>query len=479
LDLGENNMTSRKRLIVVLLVILVMAGGGYGYYRLFYQPEEVVTESTLQTSRVRQGDLIIYASGSGTLIVGEEVELGFGTSGTVAELNIQVGDKVQAGDVLAVQADRDQLEANVASDELAVRNAQQALDDVYENADMVAAQAQIELAEAKDALEDAEYTWYVQQEGNRASQSTIDAAKAELVLADQRLEKAREEYNLYYGRPKDDPARALATTKLASAQKSYDAALRNLNWYLGHPTDTQQALLDAEVALAMAQLSQAERNYERVKDGPDPDEVAKADLELINAKAKLAVSQSNLDEAIVMAPVNGTILTVTADVGQNVSGTFITMADLSQLYLEIFLDETDMSSINVGYEVEVIFDALPDLIFTGHVTQVDPSLYRSGMVSAVRGIVMLDESVSAADRLLIGMNASVDVIAGRAEGVPLVPVEALRELSPGEYAVFVQDSNGELRLRTVEVGLIGVTFAEIKSGLEVDEIVSTGIVETQ
>jgi HlyD family secretion protein len=472
-------MTSRKRLIVVLLVILVMAGGGYGYYRLFYQPEEVVTESTLQTSRVRQGDLIIYASGSGTLIVGEEVELGFGTSGTVAELNIQVGDKVQAGDVLAVQADRDQLEANVASDELAVRNAQQALDDVYENADMVAAQAQIELAEAKDALEDAEYTWYVQQEGNRASQSTIDAAKAELVLADQRLEKAREEYNLYYGRPKDDPARALATTKLASAQKSYDAALRNLNWYLGHPTDTQQALLDAEVALAMAQLSQAERNYERVKDGPDPDEVAKADLELINAKAKLAVSQSNLDEAIVMAPVNGTILTVTADAGQNVSGTFITMADLSQLYLEIFLDETDMSSVNVGYEVEVIFDALPDLIFTGHVTQVDPSLYRSGMVSAVRGIVMMDESVSAADRLLIGMNASVDVIAGRAEAVPLVPVEALRELSPGEYAVFVQDSNGELRLRTVEVGLIGVTFAEIKSGLEVDEIVSTGIVETQ
>jgi HlyD family secretion protein len=479
LDLGEINMTSRKRLIVVLLVILVMAGGGYGYYRLFYQPEEVVTESTLQTSRVRQGDLIIYASGSGTLIVGEEVELGFGTSGTVAELNIQVGDKVQAGDVLAVQADRAQLEANVASDELAVRNAQQALDDLYENADMVAAQAQIELAEAKDALEDAEYTWYVQQEGNRASQSTIDAAKAELVLADQRLEKAREEYNLYYGRPKDDPARALATTKLASAQKSYDAALRNLNWYLGHPTDTQQALLDAEVALAMAQLSQAERNYERVKDGPDPDEVAKADLELINAKAKLAVSQSNLDEAIVMAPVNGTILTVTADAGQNVSGTFITMADLSQLYLEIFLDETDMSSVNVGYEVEVIFDALPDLIFTGHVTQVDPSLYRSGMVSAVRGIVMLDESVSAADRLLIGMNASVDVIAGRAEGVPLVPVEALRELSPGEYAVFVQDSNGELRLRTVEVGLIDVTFAEIKSGLEVDEIVSTGIVETQ
>jgi multidrug efflux pump subunit AcrA (membrane-fusion protein) len=102
------------------------------------------------------------------------------------------------------------------------------------------------------------------------------------------------------------------------------------------------------------------------------------------------------------------------------------------------------------------------------------------MVSAVRGMAIMDEnSALAMDRLLIGMNASVDVVSGRAEDVILVPVEALRELSPGEYAVFVQGSNGELKLRPVEVGLMDVTFAEIKSGLEEGEIVSTGIVETQ
>jgi HlyD family secretion protein len=473
-------MASRKTLIVVLIVILVLAGGGYAYYRFFYQPEEVAAESTVQTSRVRQGDLMTYVSGTGTLMVGKEIELGFGTSGEVAELYVQVGDKVRAGDVLAVQADRDQLEAAIASDQLAVRNAQQALDDLYENADMVAAQALMELAEAKDAMEDAEYTWYVQQEGNRASTTTIEAAKAELVLAEQRLEAARNEYNLYYGKPKDDPGRALATTKLASAQKNYDSALRNLNWYLGYPTETQQALLDAEVALAMANLAQAERNYERVKDGPDPDEVAKAELELADAEAKLAVSQGYLDESTILAPVDGTILTVTTDVGQDVNNTFITMADLSQLYLEIYLDETDMGKMKVGYEVEAIFDALPDQVYSGHVIQVDPSLYRSGMVATVRGLVELEErSTATFDQLLIGMSAAVDVIEGRAEGVVLVPVEAVRELSPGEYAVFVQNSNGELELRSVEVGLKDLTFMEIKSGLEVGEIVSTGIVETQ
>jgi multidrug efflux pump subunit AcrA (membrane-fusion protein) len=75
------------------------------------------------------------------------------------------------------------------------------------------------------------------------------------------------------------------------------------------------------------------------------------------------------------------------------------------------------------------------------------------------------------------MNAAIDVIGGRAEGVLLVPVEALRELGPGEYAVFVV-VDGEPQLRSVEVGLMDLTFAEIRSGLTAGEIVTTGVVET-
>jgi multidrug efflux pump subunit AcrA (membrane-fusion protein) len=77
------------------------------------------------------------------------------------------------------------------------------------------------------------------------------------------------------------------------------------------------------------------------------------------------------------------------------------------------------------------------------------------------------------------MSAGVDVIEGHAQNVMIVPVEAVRVLSPGEYAVFVQNSDGELELRPVEVGLSDLTFIEIKSGLEVGEVVTTGIVETQ
>lgn len=464
--------SSRKRLLFAVGLLILFVSGGFAYYQVIYLPAQVTDEPEIQTTVVRRGDLVIYASGSGTLIAAEEIELGFGTNGLIAELNIQVGDVVKVGDVLAVQGEREQLEAAVAADQLSVTNALSALEELYENASLVSAQAQLNLANAMDELHTAQYTWTVQQEGNRASEATLDAAKAELKIAKEALDRAKRKLD-------QDPDNAALQLNYANAQKKYDAALRNWNWYTGHPTEIQQAQLDAELALAEAKVAEAEREYERLKDGPDPDEVTTAELQLTNAEAALAVSQRNLEESVIVAPMDGTILAITADVGEDVSGSFITLADLSQLYLDIFLDETDMDKIDVDYEVEVIFDALPDRVFTGRVVQVDPSLYTSGQVSTVKGLVKLDGSTkSNTDKLLLGMNAAVDVIGGRAEGVALVPVEALRELSPGEYSVFVME-DGELKLRSVEVGLMDFTFAEIKSGLEVGEVVTTGIVETQ
>jgi hypothetical protein len=59
-----------------------------------------------------------------------------------------------------------------------------------------------------------------------------------------------------------------------------------------------------------------------------------------------------------------------------------------------------------------------------------------------------------------------------------VPVEALRDLGEGEYAVFVV-VDGEPVLRVVEVGLVDITSAEILSGLEAGEVVSTGNTQTR
>jgi HlyD family secretion protein len=461
-----------KRWLIPLLG-LVLVGAGYGAYVLFRPSAEAqVQEAQMQSATVRQGDLEVRASGSGVLIAMDQITLGFGTSGLVAELYVAAGDHVQAGDVLAVQGEQEKLEAAVASSQLMALNAQAALDALFENADLVTAQAQLDLANAREDLQDAEYDWSVAQSGNRASQATLDAAEAELALAESSLERAKQQLA-------QDPDNDMAKLNVANAEKRYNSALWSWNWYTGEPTSIQQEQLDAQLAITQAKVAEAERAYARVADGPDPDELAKAKLQVENASSTLEEARSSLAKAVITAPIDGTILEVMASVGDTANAGFILLADLTRPHVEIFLDETDLDKIHLDFEVEVVFDALPDSIFYGHVIQIDPSLFQSQNVSTIKGLVRLDEeSAGQVAQLPLGMNASVDVIAGRAENAILVPVEALRQIGPGEYTVFVVQG-GELELRMVEVSLIDITFAAVTSGLQPGDVVSTGIVEAQ
>ena len=154
------------------------------------------------------------------------------------------------------------------------------------------------------------------------------------------------------------------------------------------------------------------------------------------------------------------------------------IADLQQPVLEVYLDEADLDKVAAGFEVEVIFDSLPDDMYVGHVTKVSPSLQTVSNVDAVLAWVQLDaESFSKPQSLPVGSNASVDVIGGRAQNAVLVPVEAVREIGANEYAVFVME-DGEPKLRIVTVGLMDYTSAEILTGLTAGEVVTTGVVET-
>jgi multidrug efflux pump subunit AcrA (membrane-fusion protein) len=171
-------------------------------------------------------------------------------------------------------------------------------------------------------------------------------------------------------------------------------------------------------------------------------------------------------------------MSVDATVGEALSATsIITLADLKTPMLEVYLDETDLDKAVVGNEAEVVFDALPDRTFTGKVVSVSPGLETVQNTIAVKTLVQLDpESVDV--NLPVGLNAAVDIISGQALNAVLVPVESLRDLGDGQYAVFVVE-NGEPVLRVVQVGLMDITSAEILSGLQAGETVTTGIVQTQ
>ena len=66
---------------------------------------------------------------------------------------------------------------------------------------------------------------------------------------------------------------------------------------------------------------------------------------------------------------------MSATVGEVIGTTaIITLANLEQPILEVYLDETDLDKVAVGYEADIVFDALPDKTFSGKVIAVNPSL---------------------------------------------------------------------------------------------------------
>jgi multidrug efflux pump subunit AcrA (membrane-fusion protein) len=84
------------------------------------------------------------------------------------------------------------------------------------------------------------------------------------------------------------------------------------------------------------------------------------------------------------------------------------------------------------------------------------------------------DTLSQPTTFLSGMSAEVVVIAQETHNAALVPLEALRELTTGQYSVFVVTDDGTLELRQVEVGLKDLVNAEIISGVTPGEVLSLG-----
>ena len=142
------------------------------------------------------------------------------------------------------------------------------------------------------------------------------------------------------------------------------------------------------------------------------------------------------------------------------------------------MDEEDWDDVAVGYPVEVVFDSLPDNTETGKVINVSPTLVSENNTTLVKGIAQLDNvSEILKSNLMLGLNGSVDVIGGEARNAALVSVDALHEVSPGVYGLFVRN-NGALTFTRVEIGIMDSINAQVISGVKTGDVVSTGLLET-
>jgi multidrug resistance efflux pump len=335
-------------------------------------------------------------------------DLSLPTGGIVEEIAVSEGDSVKAGDLLLRLSGREQLEAALAAAQIELVAAQQALDDVHEQSDVVRASVQSELANAREAQRQAEYKWTVQQEGNRANSDTIRTARARLVLAESEVRAAKKKYDSAHGDASKDEGKAAALAAWMAAKKARDNAQRALNWYTGKPTDIQQGMLDAEVAVAEARVAAAERAWKDVEQGPDPDTLAQAEAHLKYSEAQVAAAEAALAEVELRAPFAGVVSAVFPRQDEWISPgqTVLSLADLTHLQVETTdLNEIDAARVEVGGSATVTFDALPDVQVVGRVARIAP---RAAGGTGVNYTVIV-ELEEVPPRLRWGMTAFVDI----------------------------------------------------------------------
>ncbi len=464
----KKNRSSRKLIAVLFIILVTLGGSGYYYYHQVYLPAQITPEPELQTSKVRTGDIVITASGLGTIVPANEVALGFKTGGVVAEIHIQVGENIPAGAALARLDDSDIQNQ--------IMQAQRELE--YLTSPYAIAAAEQYLIEAQEVLQEAEYANNAQQEGNRTSDSVIDTTRAELILAQEKVDKAQEKYSEVAHLPEDNLSRATAVAELSAAIEGRDAILRELNWYLSGPSDFEQVALDSDVAIAQAEVAAAQAYLAALKGEPLPEDlfIGPALNQLWDAESALVNAQLDLENTTLLAPFGGTVTSLNATVGQAVgTSPILTLSTLDALWLEFYLEESDLSLLETGRQLVVVFDAYPDTKVQATVVKINPSLVTLDGSPVVQAWAQFSGDQEIA--LYAGMSADVELIAAETYNALLVPVQALREMTPGSYAVFVVGENDELEMRPVEVGLKDFANAEIISGLAKGDMVSTGTMD--
>ena len=485
----KRRLSGKFRWLLLGIVFLAIAGGSAFYYTSSTQAS-TATETPVQTATAFRGSIVLYANGTGTLAASNEASFGFGTSGRITELSVRIGDTVEAGQVIG-QIDS----ADVVA---AYKQAKRTLDDLTTPASV---------AEAEQAVAEADVAIYnAKQDLEYLISSDVYYWEGQVAAAEETLQAARADGGT---NPSAEEKKKIddADGALSRAQTNLEAAqLRYINEYVPATftytiTDTEDVDGDGNteetyveaVAPSPAEIAAARATYElaietkketqayldMLNGAALPENVPGSSLtSLVEAQTALQAAEENLNTTQLISPISGTVTDLTASVGDYVSkSSLITVADLTQPYtIDAYFDAEDWSEIQTGFETEVVFDILQDDTFTGTVTMVYPELDTSSNSSLVHAIVKLNDKVDM--ELPGGTSAAVDVIGGRAEDAVMIPVEALHQIDDGRYTVFVLE-NGTPRLRVVEVGLQDITHAEVKSGVEAGEIVTTGIVETQ
>lgn len=383
----------KTKLLPVLLTFILLTGCGTSLNAKQPVLPTVVLEvgSANTPAAAIQTGSTVHASGIITPV--QEVKLAARLAGDLLTVSVKLGDSVSAGQVLATFSGRENLALTAALEaaNLEVLMAEDALRTLNSNADQARSDAFLRLANAQKALDEVQKKRAGQNYRN-GSDSSVEAARADLILANDQLDKAQEAYNAVSNKADDDVIKAGALSALSAARKAHDRAVANLNYLLAMPNQIDVNQVDAELQAAQVEVDDAQRAYDKLKDGLDPDQVALAEARIKNSKAQLAVRQSALEDLQVKAPFAGIVSQVLVHSGEWVSPgqAILVLVDVQHLQVETTdLSERDVPSVTIGQSASVLIKALNKNL-SGTVSAIAPMADLLGGDVVYRTIIELE-----------------------------------------------------------------------------------------
>jgi HlyD family secretion protein len=436
-----------------ILGILVIAAVVIAFLALprMLAPAEAAVAQNYQTVKVERGNVSDYVSATGKVRSNQTATLVWQTNGIVEKVNFSKGQVVNAKSILA-ELEQTSLSQAIIMAQADLVTAQKALDDLL-NTNLARANAGLAVVKAEQTLDDRKKDRDSKQY-QRASQQTIDIARANLIQAKDALDKAETNYDKNKNRNQDDLVYAAALSMLATAQQRYDRADYNYRYVSGLPDalDIQEA--DALVEQAEAQVLSAKREWERVKDGPN-------DQDVVAAEARVAGIQATINLAHISAPFTGTLTVVNSKVGDQITPGMVAIQidDLTHLYVDVDVSEQDIDRVSLGQAVSMTLETSSGAEIQGTITDIAPV---GRTVSGTVYFTVTVEITDPGDAVHPGMTAQAKILTNQLQGVLLVPNRAIQTLN-GKRVVYLL-KNGRPAPVEVALGVVTNTQTEIVAG---------------
>lgn len=420
-----------------------------------------------RTATATTSDVIATVSATGNLAAATSVGVDFaGTGGTVTNVYVEVGDNVDKGEALAKIDDR--------SPRQQVQQAEASL-----------RQARAQLAQANEGQTSAE----------RARDSaTIESAETTLANARRQLQQAKDTRALDRGQQQALVDSARANYDAATTPEAKDAAEQQLEQARRTQASTNLRN-DQAVDTSEGQVTSAQRALDSAKASASVNgqparqsSIDAAEAQVASAQAQLTSAKNALADTVLRAPVDGTVATIAAGVGESstasassggsstggstsgaVSTTatgFVVLTSLDTLQVTSRIAEADAGDVEVGQAAAVRFEAAGKDA-EGTVTGIDIIETVTDNVVEYGVTVTLYNAPSG---LRIGQSSDVTIRTATAKDVVTVPSAAVTTAT-GISSVTVLEEDGTERRATVETGIVGEAGTEIVRGLKVGDTV--------